>query len=466
MKQLRKYAAYLSVALSLLASSPAYASLATVSDAQAPDDALIVDDDWMGDDAELVATSSDATLDDRINDLMDFSAIPMAVDSGITAYASVPGFASLDNTVSPDGIQVLVIYNKTDGSTGTINCGRPTLMKWSNGNRTLGYTKKPTIPSDFVSVNRILLQISSVSLPPSGKYEAQFVWCNSTEAPSDVSKVEWYSRKNIANAQYQESYKSLTSTMAGNTLRFTYVAPGVIDFGTVSYVEFRVYPTVTTSETIPGSTTRFSIVLKKVDSSTTADITTAGGSYTSTDAAQDTAQNTTQIAENTADMADTLKEIVQTISNQLAALWDQMYNLMHVPQLANDDKNTQLIIDKLGEDLSVEIQNDNDNTDTIVNGYDSSDMDSVSNDLDNSLDTFDSAEKVIVDEASGYINDFEIKDIGDYAGEGNVLNALSAISHIMQLIYNRMGAFTAAIDVSLTFVFVLMLVGYHRFRAR
>lgn len=102
------------------------------------------------------------------------------------------------------------------------------------------------------------------------------------------------------------------------------------------------------------------------DQSAAADITTAGGSYSSGEAAADTAQSSAQIAQNTADMSDTLKEIVQTISNQLAALWDQMFNLMHLPQLANDDKNTQAIINSQKQTTNQIIENNNENTQEVT----------------------------------------------------------------------------------------------------
>ena len=46
------------------------------------------------------------------------------------------------------------------------------------------------------------------------------------------------------------------------------------------------------------------------------------------------AHQSSQIAQNTATMNDTLKEIVQTISQQIEALWNQQYNYIHLEDMA------------------------------------------------------------------------------------------------------------------------------------
>lgn len=66
-----------------------------------------------------------------------------------------------------------------------------------------------------------------------------------------------------------------------------------------------------------------------------------------------------QIAQNTATMNDTLKEIVQTISKQLEALWNQQYNYIHLEDMANADKNADKIIN-----------NQNQNTEQITSSID------------------------------------------------------------------------------------------------
>lgn len=64
----------------------------------------------------------------------------------------------------------------------------------------------------------------------------------------------------------------------------------------------------------------------------------------SSSAGDSIAGSSQQIAQNTATMNDTLKEIVQTISKQLEALWNQQYNYIHLEDMANADKNADKII--------------------------------------------------------------------------------------------------------------------------
>lgn len=445
------------VILVLTMPAPAFAYTATASDAE----------EWIGADGELVASSSDAYYEEQVRKLMSYAVMPLGGTSDTGDYPYY-GLYNMDNTVSSDGCQVLVDYYDANGTSHISKAIPVTLGKWSSGNRVLCFDIRASMkPDDYVKTKRLLFQWGSGSLPSTGKYKMNLGF-QVTEVPSPCTSVQFYTRKYIGNAKFQDAVENLEFTIQdnGKGAVYTMTSTKVVDFGNISYAEFRLSPDSTWDEMWSVVSGRVSIVLEKVDSSITTDITTAGGSYSSADAAADTAQNTSQIVQNTSEMNDTLKEIVQTISNQLAALWDQMYNLMHLPQLANDDKNTDRIIDKLGEDLNVEIQNQDDNTETIINGYDNSEMSSASDNLDKSLDEYGSAQKAVTDEASGYINDFQIADFDSYAKNGNVLNALSAISHIMQKIYDQMGSFTAAIDVSLTFVFVLMLIGYHRFRAR
>lgn len=65
------------------------------------------------------------------------------------------------------------------------------------------------------------------------------------------------------------------------------------------------------------------------------------------------ANQSSQIAQNTATMNDTLKEIVQTISKQLEALWNQQYNYIHLEDMANADKNADKIIANQDENTSI-----------------------------------------------------------------------------------------------------------------
>lgn len=84
--------------------------------------------------------------------------------------------------------------------------------------------------------------------------------------------------------------------------------------------------------------------------STTEPTISAGGNGSAQD---HIANQSSQIAQNTATMNDTLKEIVQTISKQLEALWNQQYNYIHLEDMANADKNADKIIANQDENTSI-----------------------------------------------------------------------------------------------------------------
>lgn len=293
---------------------------------------------------------------------MSYSVMTLGDDYSIALASSdeqeYTSVYAMDNTVSPNGVSVSAYYYNTDGKL----VQGPEVSAYQTAGST-GYLRmllnqaNLKIPDDFAYMSHYAIKLSSISFPDPGVYEMCF-GIGVSELSGLTCSMQLGTRKYIGNAKYQDSHDELDvySTSGG---MFCY--PTTVDIGNISYMELRVYPTNWKTYYFP---TRLiiSFVFEKQSSDTAADITTAGGSYSSADAATDTAQNTSQIVQNTSEMNDTLKEIVQTISNQLEALWDQMYNLMHVPQLANDNKNTDRIVNKQQE----QIENDNANTEAVT----------------------------------------------------------------------------------------------------
>lgn len=299
-------------------------------------------------------------LEEQIRKLSSYSVMSLSDTSDTDDYP-YPTVYTLPNTVSPDGCQVIVVYMNTSGQLKVSKAFPVSLHTWTNGGKWLRFDiKTADMPDDFQYVSYYAIQWGANSLPSTGKYNMNFgVFC--TEVPRTMDKIAFYTRKYLSNATYQESFDYLPFIVNGTTKQ-NMVATQTVDFSNISYGEFRLYPQQGWNTQWTFVAGAFAIRLEKVSPDTNSDITTAGGSYTSGDAASDTANNTSQIAQNTSDMNDTLKEIVGTISNQLAALWDQMYNIMHLRQLANDDKNTDRIIDKQSE----QIENDNANTEQVT----------------------------------------------------------------------------------------------------
>ena len=66
-------------------------------------------------------------------------------------------------------------------------------------------------------------------------------------------------------------------------------------------------------------------------STSTPDYTTPGTAPSDTDIQSGIASTTTQIASSVNEVYESIQQLMQHISNQLAALWDQIYNYCHVP---------------------------------------------------------------------------------------------------------------------------------------
>ena len=214
------------------------------------------------------------------------------------------------------------------------------------------------------------------------------------------------------------------------------------------------------------------VSLEFTKTTATPDYTTAGGPQSSQDIQQDISNSTTQIADNTEAINGTLKELIQHISNQLAALWDQMYNFMHVPLVNNDNARTQRIIDRLDEGFDINVEtidrnfhdlmaNDDKNTNTVVNGFDNSKFNSANNQLQASIDVYDKTETDIFDSVKGDITGFQIPD---FTSNVQVLAAVGFSSNYLQRLFNAIGLFNLPVTVSLVMIFVLMVLGYYRVR--
>jgi hypothetical protein len=153
-----------------------------------------------------------------------------------------------------------------------------------------------------------------------------------------------------------------------------------------------------TDEIVPSEGIGGYVKINFTVSSESTNISTPGtGSSAST---QDFQNGVTDIMGN---ISDTLVEIIAAISDQLKALWDQMYNFMHLEQLKNDDKNTGQIVDainnqgsQVGQDITNSIDNNtqniinnnNQNFDNLQNGYDNTGMNSDKDKLDKLSELF------------------------------------------------------------------------------
>lgn len=186
----------------------------------------------------------------------------------------------------------------------------------------------------------------------------------------------------------------------------------------------------------------------------------------------------TQVTESLDYIGASLRDIIETISRQLNALWNQMYNLMHVPLMSQIQTSTDEIVDAINDidvqvssDFSSLISNDNKNhqeqlaadkanTDQITNGYDNSGMLDSNKQLSDSLTQYEEKEKELLDSVQGNIDNFKYENPFD-----KFIKPLNDVTFLMNGIYNNLGSLSIPIAFSLTLSIALVCIGWYRFRS-
>ena len=332
--------------------------------------------------ARAPAASGSNAID--FDDLMS-GRLPVASgsDADSIPYSSL---GSVTNTVDYSAVDV-IIYCYRDGKT----LGRVIVKLDPDGYfHTTGTGRWPDADSF-----RVYFSILPEVLPSSGTY------LTTVDFSSDFS-LKWDERSHYAffkqgkiSALQQTSYYQDNVRQNPGDFQFQ----SVIDIGS-NLKEMSLG--VSTDEIIPSEGIGGYVKINFTVSSESTNISTPGtGSGAST---QDFQNGVTDIMGN---ISDTLVEIVAAISDQLKALWDQMYNFMHLEQLKNDDKNTGQIVDainnqgsQVGQDITNSIDNNtqniinnnNQNFDNLQNGYDNTGMNSDKDKLDNALNGYDELE--------------------------------------------------------------------------
>lgn len=392
----------------------------------------------------LMATSSNAWPMDDFVELDDFDSIerPVLMNAG-----ELDGFES---TVPASFLSLGVGYSNMSGVVKYV------LVPFNSQ-----YYASLALPSDCASVNQFFISISKSGLPSSGKYRIKVRFSSNTGVEYNGGYL-WSQKENTNAATQSSSYLIDVPQVSGD-----WNVSEVIDLGGAQRLDIGVYPKSGTTANLPYGG-YVSVYFEKTTESPS--YTGAGGAYTSDNAVSDTALNTSK-------MVDTLEEIVQTISNQLEALWDQMFNLMHVPQLANDDKNTGLITGAIEEQMDADrqntediiaaeesntttiINNNNENTEKITNGYDNSALNAENDKLNNSLTEYDNAEKQVMDKVNHALDDINFNQSLD-----NYMQPILLCSTFMQRLYDNSGGFKDVINLTLIVSIASIVVGIYRFK--
>lgn len=190
----------------------------------------------------------------------------------------------------------------------------------------LGGTFSYVVPSGQ-SVNSMILWLhTSASLPNSGKYLVQCDFASDTSITynSVLNWMRWSSK----NQSYRENAYTVPSNMikqSSGDIYFKYTLSLVSNLDCFTF-DYAFKESVNSGGAIGG---RFAINF--TSSSGTPNISSPGTAPSDTDIQSGIASTTTQIASSVNEVYESIQQLMQHISNQLAALWDQIYNYCHVP---------------------------------------------------------------------------------------------------------------------------------------
>ena len=417
--------------------------------------------------ADVVASSSDASkvFEDFSNNFDEISNdIALSADDDISLASEndimtseATGLPSVINTVNYSGVSVGLYYYDVYKKSHLV-------LTYVDSDGWFNLKK----PDDYAVPICTLVRANRSALPPSGKYSMAVRLSVQGGGSNYFSFFRLYFDKAVSNASYLTEF--ITVSGQSNYTEW-YVADSVSL--PVSYSHMNVYAYYDDAHSFGFP---FNGVVKINFTRLSSNASTSVNPTVGNDI-NDTANDTASIADNTArqveqgdSIIELIKNTIQTISSQLESFWNQLageftnlYNKMneqHSEDLAKVDQ--QIAADR--ENTDDIINNQDQNTDQITNGYDSSGMDSNSNKLNDSLSSLEDQESMIHEQAFGWIKDFTLPSFDQLLQSGGILAACLWLGQFWQSLFTNMGAFNIPVTLSLSLIFVLMLVGYHRFK--
>lgn len=385
-------------------------------------------------------------------------------DDNVSVASSV---ATVNNTVDFSGCFVEIRYKNSSGGYSYVH----------QVPLSIGGTFSYIVPSGE-KVNELIFWLHpTASLPSVGKYKMTFDFASDTDLSYDGCGV-WssWTAKNQEGKSYGSPFPNMRVNSGDISASMVLsIQSNVKNFALNLYLK----DAVSSGGAIGG---KMSINFSQ--STSTPDYTTPGTAPSDTDIQSGIASTTSQIASSVNDVYDSIHDLMQHISNQLAALWDQMYNYMHVPtynklqeilqaiqaiQLKVNvdvssvvdavDNSADRITDSVNSSINSQITNDNKNADDIKNGYDNSGMKADNDRLNDKISQYDNVEDQLFDDAKNKIGNFTFENpLTKYT------EVLSDISYFLSGIYTALGALNIPVGFSLTLTIALIFIGYYRFK--
>lgn len=232
-------------------------------------------------------------------------------DDNVSVTSSV---GSVTNTVDFSGCEVTLRYKDSNGE---FSFAKTVPLS-------VGGTFSYIVPSG-VKVNEIVFWLHpSASLPVFGKYNMSFDFSSDTDLSWSRMGVwsNWRS-KNQVSKSFSADFTNLKQSSGDVT--------GSMIVSIQSNVSSFTINGNLKDDVLAGSAIGGKLSVNFSQSTSTPDFSTPGTAPTDTDIQSGIASTTTQIASSVNEVYESIQQLMQHISNQLAALWDQMYNYMHVP---------------------------------------------------------------------------------------------------------------------------------------
>lgn len=436
------------------------------------------------------ASASDA---DREFDIEDTETYFYSLSDGIQTYAS--GLPSVENTVDLSKIRVNMSYF-TDKDVSKV------VSKTLSSDGYFSFSK----PSDFASFNQITFTFISSSggkviysvLPSPGNYDFSGRFSSNTGGFTWNHLRYWrsYYNQNAATLSSGENvpgfrqesgdwYFSTSLKVASNVQTFSlyFNMGGMTDlsFPFGGYLSFRFSQISTSAE---------------IDSSIAPPPSSEDVQTNISNSVQDISSGVTEInqtiSSGVADINGNLEEIIRTISLQLEAFWQQLYNGIHLPDMQNRNENTDKVVNQIDKSITAldsdvndgfeslekadrnnttniinnnnsntqqQINNDNANHENLVNGYDNSVITNGNDKLAGKLDEYEKLEEELLSDTKDNLNNFQFEN--PFLSFNAVM---SDISYILTAIYNGLGSFNIPIAFSMTLTIAMLCIGWYRFK--
>ena len=331
------------------------------------------------------------------------------------------------------------------------------------------------------TVNQMDLYIHPQSLPVMGNYRFNIDFASDTtlDYTGKAPNTGWFTFTSKAQPYIIRNFSFQGHTSSGGDT-FAYSNISLQSSVSKFTVQYKFSP-VSANGAIGG---KFKANFNPSQYSSTGSTTSPGTAPSTSDIQSGIASTTTQIASSVNEVYESIQQLMQHISNQLAALWDQMYNYMHVPtynklqeilqaiqaiQLKVNvdvssvvdavDNSADRITDSVNSSINNQISNDNKNADDIKNGYDNSGMKADNDRLNDKISQYDNVEDQLFDDAKDKIGNFTFDNpLTKYT------DVLSDISYFLSGIYTALGALNIPVGFSLTLTIALIFIGYYRFK--